>query len=427
MCKTYYVSADTGNDENSGLSQREAFATLNRVNQLILEPGDQVLLECGSVFENQYLHLSVRGTEEQPVFIGKYGEGSLPCIEANGQGIWFQDYGNSLDAPTHVWRGEVSSAVLLTDVSYLILSDLEITNRGNNRKDEVYNSAHKMDRTGVAVVAKNGGTLNKITLRNLYVHDVEGNIYNKHMNNGGIYITALKPDNEQETGIARYDGFTIENCFVYRVSRWGIALGYTYQHGRFKGCFLQEEWFKKYGHENIVIRNNYVKEAGGDGITVMYALKPLVEHNTVDSVAGQMNARCYKEPLKRQGMVAAAIWPWKCKNAYFCHNEAVDTRLNQDGMAYDADFGDGTSYEYNYSRLNEGGCIMFCLEEAVNNRFCYNLSMDDLGGTISPANNPDAYIANNTFYVRSNVPFIRAHMDGGKYHLENNHIFQIDS
>lgn len=60
--------------------------------------------------------------------------------------------------------------------------------------------------------------------------------------------------------------------------------------------------------------------------------------------------------------------------------EAVDTKINQDGMAWDADSGDGTTYKYNYSRLNEGGCVMFCLGEAVNNTFTNNLSYDDLEG-----------------------------------------------
>ena len=52
-------------------------------------------------------------------------------------------------------------------------------------------------------------------------------------------------------------------------------------------------------------------------------------------------------------------------------------------MAYDADSGDGTVYEHNYSRMNEGGCVMFCLEEAIHNTFRGNVSYDDLGGTIS--------------------------------------------
>lgn len=95
-------------------------------------------------------------------------------------------------------------------------------------------------------------------------------------------------------------------------------------------------------------------------------------------------------------------------------------------MAYDADSGDGTVYEYNYSRQNEGGCVMFCLQEAIHNTFRKNESFDDLGGTISPSENPDALIEENVFYVRKGVPFVRKNMDGGKYELVNNKIFELD-
>ena len=199
----------------------------------------------------------------------------------------------------------------------------------------------------------------------------------------------------------------------------------AYQHEKFQGVELAEETFLKYGHENLVIRDNYVKETGGDGITAMYALRPLVEHNMTDSVACEINDRIYREPENRAGKVAAAIWPWKCKDALFRYNEAVDTRLNQDGMAYDADSGDGTVYEYNYSRANEGGCVMFCLQEAVHNTFRHNVSFDDLGGTISPSENPDALIEENTFYVRKGVPFVRKNMGGGNYVEKDNRFIEL--
>ena len=425
LSRTYYVSSKHGNDQNDGCSPEHPFCTLDRANRLKLEPGDKILLECGSVFENQYLRITDSGSGEVPIEIGKYGEGVFPAIHANGNGLWYQDYGTPLDSAAHVYKGYVSSAVLLYDASYIYIHDIEITNRSDGIPGEQYEAPHKMDRTGVAVVAKDKGTLHGIHLDNLYIHDVHGNIYNKHMNNGGIYMTALKPSDEEKTGTARYEDITIENCFVRRVSRWGIAVGYTYQHERFKEAELLDELFPAYGHENIVIRNNYVKETGGDGITAMYAYRPLIEHNTADCTAQEMNDRVYKYPEGRMGKVAAAIWPWKCKDALLRYNEAVDTRLNQDGMAYDADSGDGTRYEYNYSRLNEGGCVMFCLEQAVHNFFCHNISYDDLGGTISPSGNPDAYIAHNTFYVREGVPFVRNNMDGGKYTEEKNTIKQL--
>lgn len=424
--KTYYVSARTGDDTNDGLRADCAFASLFAVQRIALHPGDRVLLERGSVFHGQFLQITESGAKDAPIVIGAYGEGDAPRIDAAGQGIWYQDYGNPLDSPTHVYHGYVSSAVLLYDAEYITLENLEITNQAAHILGERYSQCDKMNRTGVAIVARDKGVRHGITLRNLSIHHVDGNVYDKHMNNGGIYATALRPADEEATGIPRYQGMTIEGCFVYRVSRWGIGVGYTYAHAAFQGAELAEASFLKYGHENLVIRDNYVKSAGGDGITAMYALRPLIEHNMADSVACEINDRIYSEAGNKMGKVAAGIWPWKCKDALFRYNEVVDTRLNQDGMAYDADSGDGTVYEYNYSRQNEGGCVMFCLQEAIHNRFRHNVSYDDLGGTISPSENPDALLEENVFYVRKGVPFIRKNMGGGTYTEVNNRIIEIE-
>lgn len=429
--RTYYVNQKTGRDTNDGLTMDSPFASLFPINRLTLHAGDKVLLARDSVFTGQFLHIKDSGTKEQPIEIGSYSpegeEGNIPLIAADGQGIWYQDYGTPLDSPTHVYQGYVSSAVLLYDVEHVVIRDIEITNRAAEILGESYSAPHKMNRTGVAVVAKDKGVRSGIILQNLSIHDVNGNVYDKHMNNGGIYMTALKPADEKNTGVARFKDITVEGCFVYKVSRWGIAVGYTYAHDKFQGVELSEDAFLKYGHENMVIRDNYVKAAGGDGITAMYALRPLVEHNTADSVACEINDRIYSQPENRAGKVAAGIWPWKCKDALFRYNEVADTRLNQDGMAYDADSGDGTIYEYNYSRQNEGGCIMFCLQEAVHNTFRHNVSFDDLGGTVSPSENPDALLAHNTFYVREGVPFIRNKMGGGNYTEEDNTILPLQA
>lgn len=426
---TYYVSWLTGNDSNNGLTPDSPFKSLDKINEISLNPGDKVLLERGSVFKGQYLHIKNCGDYEKDLIeITSYGDGDdLPRIDADGKGVWYQDYGTPLDFKGHTYKGDVSSAILLFDTENIFIHDIEITNYEEFTSMESYCAPRKMDRTGVSAVAKNRGTLRNITLSGLYIHDVSGNVYNKHMNNGGIYMTCFKPDNEAETGVARYDGVTVKDCFVQNVSRWGIAVGYTYCHGKFTGAELDEELFKKYGNENILMVNNYVKFAGGDAITPMYALRPLVEHNGADSCAAEMNDRYYRYPEKRMGKVAAAIWPWKCKDALFRFNQACDTKLNQDGMAYDADSGDGTVYEHNYSRQNEGGCIMFCMQEAIHNTFKNNISYDDLGGIISPVKNPDAYVANNRFYIRKGVPLKRKKMRNGKCTLVDNTITTIEN
>ena len=170
-----------------------------------------------------------------------------------------------------------------------------------------------------------------------------------------------------------------------------------------------------------MIRNNYVKDAGGDAITLMYCDRPLIEYNVSDGAARQINTKDYN--ATGFGRVAAGIWPWKCKDAIFQYNEAFDTCQNQDGQAWDADYGDGTVYQYNYSHNNGGGSVMFCGGEAINNIFRYNISQNDLGGVINPAGQPDAHVYNNTFFVKEGIDFIRTNMGGGPMVVENNIIY----
>ena len=52
--RTYYVNQMTGSDANDGLSKKHPFASLFRINQISLQPGDQVLLAGGNSFCGQF-------------------------------------------------------------------------------------------------------------------------------------------------------------------------------------------------------------------------------------------------------------------------------------------------------------------------------------------------------------------------------------
>ena len=430
---TYYVSSVNGDDANPGTSQDEPFQSLSKINEITLGPGDQVLLEKGSVFDSQYLHIKEgsKGSEAAPIIISTYGDGARPQINANGTGVWYQSYGQQLGNAQHKWQGNVSSAVLLKDVEYIEISGLEITNdrdRGELHPEDAgkpWNGKNVMDRTGVAGMTQNIGTADHIVLDDLYVHDVDGNVYNKHMLNGGIYFIAALPTNETQTGIPRYNDLQITNCHVENVYRWGIAAAYTAYWGRFTTDELPDSVMRQYGHSNVVISNNYMKDVGGDAITTMYCDRPIVENNVSDGAAKYINTTDYN--ATDFGRVAAAIWPWKCKNAVFQYNECFDTknagRGNGDGQAWDADSGDGTLYQYNYSHGNSGGAVMFCLQQAVNSTFRYNISQNDMIGPLNIPSNPDAHIYNNTFYIAQGVPLIRPDMKNGAATIENNIIY----
>lgn len=433
---TYYVSTLHGKDSNDGKSEKTPFYSIQKINELTLKPGDKVLLESGSVFTNGYLHLyGQSGSAEAPIVIDQYGAGAKPVIDTNGQGVWYQNYGYRLDSESHKYQGYVSSSILLYDTEYIEINNLELVNR-NPAIEAAYNATDVMNRTGVAAVAQDKGTIDHIYLNGLYIHDVIGNVYDKHMNNGGIYFTVFQPhdttsDGTTATGISRYDDVKIENCTVENVNRWGIAVGYTAYWNKFTDMAISDETAAKYGSTNVVVRNNYIKDAGGDAITMMYCDRPLVEYNVSDGAARQINTTDYS--ATGSGRVAAAIWPWKCKNAVFQYNEVFDTlnadKGNGDGQAWDADWGDGTLYQYNYSHHNSGGCVMFCEAQAYQNTFRYNISQNDLMGAMDIARNPDAHVYNNVFYMAEGVPFIRNRGNGyyGNMTVENNIIYYAGS
>ena len=437
---TYYFSTLNGDNNNSGTSQEQAWASLNMLEEknITLQAGDKVYLERGSIFNNEFLHLrEVKGTQDAPIVIDAYGDSgaALPVINTNGQGIWYQDYGTALDNAQHVYRGYVSSSILLYDCEYIEISNIAMTNR-NLDIDVEYNARSMMNRTGVAVVAQNGGTLDHIYLKGLDIQDVQGNVQDKHMNNGGIYFTVFKPENEGSTGIARYNDVRIEDCYLKSVNRWGIALAYTAYHAKFPDSTISNEAAQTYGMTNVFIRNNYLEDVGGDAITTMYCYRPVVEYNVANGAASQINAKDYKGEGttgdKPFGCVAASVWPWKCKDAVFQYNEVYNTHndggWNGDGQAWDADWGDGTVYQYNYSHDNEGGCFMICLQHAYNSVFRYNISQNDSTGIIVAATNPNANIYNNTFYIKEGVPFVYTNSGSyGALDVKNNIIYYAGS
>ena len=434
---TYYVSSTHGDDGNAGTDKGHPWKTLDKVNAIAtdLKPGDSVLLERGSTFQDQYLHIKdTSGTADAPITIADYGDTSAakPVIAANGVkgSRWYQNYRASVG--NHQNKGTVSSTILLKDVSYITVKNLEITNDDPDVHDPIDTwkwtdtadsdgtkldrSADRMDRTGVAGIAENGTTMSHVTLEGLNIHDVDGNIYNKHMANGGIYFMAhyarenkSAADNTWlQNHISRFDHITIKNNIVKDVDRWGIAVGYTAYLNFIDAAWgdgsIDDDLIAKYGQTNVTIENNYVKGAGGDAITLMYCDRPVIQYNVGDSVSKHMNNVDYTQGGRYGGRVAAGIWPWRCKDPIFQYNEMYNNlnseHGNGDGQAWDADYGDGTLYQYNYSYGNSFAALMICNQYAINTTFRYNISQNDRRGVFDlPSNGPGNHIYNNTVYI----------------------------
>jgi parallel beta-helix repeat protein len=75
---TYYF-AGNGNDSNNGKSASSPFKSINKLNQLNLQPGDKVLFNCNDTFEGQ-INIKNSGSKDNPILISSYGSGLKPII-----------------------------------------------------------------------------------------------------------------------------------------------------------------------------------------------------------------------------------------------------------------------------------------------------------------------------------------------------------
>ena len=372
--KDFYVDAENGDDTADGHTPESAWKSLSKVNAEELQAGDRVLLKAGSVFEESLL-INGSGSAEDPIIIDMYNDdiigkaaGERPHIKGGGK------------AKISVEGQQVSYGVYLENSSYVHISNLEISNQAAQRQLSV----------GLAVIASSGDLVSGIHLDNLYVHDVNGTLTEKVLPNGGIYfVVTAGGDN------SRFDDILIENCSVKRVSRTGISVGYTMKNTtRWDnwGGRIPQEVLDATGHTNVVIRNNYVEDAGGDAIVPMYCIRPLVEYNI-------SNGASKNTEMNPGAMYNAAVWPWRCEDAIFQFNEVYGTHMNGDGQAFDCDYSRGTVYQYNYSHDNYGGFLLVCQLESLESVIRYNISQNDRRYLFLMSNPNNADVYNNTFYI----------------------------
>lgn len=372
----YYVNSETGDDAQSGTSPDKAWKTLDKVNAQVFQAGDEILFKAGTHFNGQLKPQgsgSIVDGHPMPIVIGKYGEGPLPRIDGEGR---------------------VLDTLLLRNVEFWEVSNLEISNLGEKR--EAW-------RTGVRVVADNFGAMRHIHLRNLFVHDVNGSL-SKADEGCGIFF-----ESRGRQTASYFDDLLIEGCHLLRTDRNGICQRGGNPHS-----------------QHVVIRGNLLEDIGGDGIKPWGSDAPLVEHNTMHG--GRMRCDDY----------AAGIWPFDCNDALIQFNEVSGMRGTKDGQGFDSDYRCRRSvFQYNYSHDNEGGFMLVCSPGNSFNEdtvIRYNISQNDgihsaRVFNISGAKNTLIY--NNTIYVgpKQDLPLLlfstwdRGNANGTKFF---NNIFYAD-
>jgi len=309
---TFYLDSKTGNDNNSGLSPNDAFATLKKVNGAVQEPGSTILLKSGTKYLGPVVFTG-SGTSSNPITISSYGGEQKPLIEG---------------------RGIENYAVKIYNSSYLELKNIEITNTGNEIEP---------GRRGVIIEAKDCKLSKHIILDNLFIHDVNGTLIKK--DGAGSAILWQNHGSEIKT---KFDSLIIQNCHIKNCTRNAInSRGYT----------NRENW---YPSTNVIIRNNLIEGVPGDGIVPIGTDGALIEYNVMRNCPDVM-------PV---GDAAAGIWPWSADNTLIQFNEVSGHKAKWDAQGFDSDWNcRNTTIQYNYSHDNYGGFLLVC-----NNGKSFNTS-----------------------------------------------------
>ncbi|MFC9975182.1 discoidin domain-containing protein [Spirillospora sp. NPDC127200] len=360
---TYYVDSTAGNDAAAGTSTSAPWRTLARVNQQVFQPGDTIRLLAGRTWTGR-LAPKGSGAAGSPVTVTSYGTGAKPVIAG---------------------QAAVPSAVLLENVKHWTVDGLEVTN----------GTGSTTWRTGVEVRAKDVGAVPGITLRNLYVHKIDGVAQVGKGNIGSAGILANVRGNSVPT---YFTGMLIENNEIADTKAYGITTWSTWMQ--------REGWNSLWGELNIpaaehgpfkastglVIRGNYVHDVGSGGINPNQVADTLIERNTV------------ARPTSTTTNVG--IWWSGADRTTVQFNEVYGARFGGRGLdctAFDADASTHDSLvQYNYSHDNGGGFfISVSLGSApASATIRYNVSQNDGNELFTFSTNTDGVdVYNNTVFV----------------------------
>jgi len=353
--KNYFVSP-IGNDNNSGFSVKDAWKTIEKVNQNIFQPGDVILFESGGVWNGQF-HPQGSGVAGKPIIINSYGDKAKPVINLG-----------KAEGP----------AIQLVNQSWWEIRNIEVTSGAQ--------PILGIGRQGIVALAKGEGQhVQHIVISDCYIHDIwgqlGGNTEYTGYNSSAIYVGKINGRNQKYRDCLVND-VLIENNRIERIDKCGIIVSS--------------------GVNDVIVRKNSIDNLGGDGIFVSGSYKGLIEYNVVKRTcmrSGDPDLVGGKDFWPH----TAAIWIARCNETVMQFNEVYDTGRqpgNGDGEAYDFDFDcKHCILQYNYSRNNHG--FLLFMYRTFENVARYNISENDQSHLIQMQSDISErnLIHNNVFYV----------------------------
>ncbi len=284
----FYVDAENGNDENDGMSEETAWKTVSKAAANIYIPGDRLLFRRGQTFGGTFITIG-SGSEESPVVVSAYGEGSDPVL-----------------------NGKSTMTFIIVNVSNWIIENIEFTAPTG---------------AGILIAAMSDESTENITVRNCSIHDI-------YLGEKGTGASGISLSNDNSA--SRLKNITVTDCKIYNVS-WGIhCSGITAEDDRDYFVSPDESYNKNYNFENL-----YIKDCQCGGI-VLAAVKDAVVRNcrVIDCATAKIQAY-------------APLWTRHVDNALIEYCEIAGSTNFRDGMTIDFDgWSVNSTYRYIYSHDN---------------------------------------------------------------------------
>jgi parallel beta helix pectate lyase-like protein len=285
---TYYVDARTGSDMYDGTSPSSAWQSVKRLKSVVLAPGDTVLLERGSIWD-QELIVTTSGTQLQPITIAAYGLGERPLLRGtrfdnssashNGVHVAGQSYIVIRDiAATHALYGFLFDAganhntVDSVEASFCRYDGIGFQDPGSVENKVINSISHDNGRSGVLFWnGANGGNL------------TGGSYYNNSAKYGSGAEFAESSDGVV-SGVTTYNNFYGLKAYGDQTSNIMLTNNTVYLNVSF-GIDVDGTG------TNVIVQENTVYANGSHGIAVEGATKAsIIRYNVVHHNGGTNQA-----------------------------------------------------------------------------------------------------------------------------------------
>jgi hypothetical protein len=326
MSKTYFISPD-GNDEHDGTSMAAPWKSIDKVNHTRFQPGDSVLFKGGAIFrEGLAIKNYGHSLENNPLFIGSYGQGRAIIKPNQTHGIYIEESGGiHIDGLIIEGEGRDSSDFH----GILTYRWLEATQRQKNYQFSNL-EVSGFNRGGISFYSEPEDI--ELGFADIKLHKIDSH----HNGDHGVSVQ----------GKVRRVGHAHQNIYISHVKAYHNygQIGRTESHT-------------------------------GSGIVVGNTDKVLIEY-CIAYENGKDNKYHYGGPM--------GIWLWDCNAGIiqFCESYANKTGSRADGGGFDLDGGCTKSVlRYNFSHHNDGaGYLIAEYNDArplYENEVHHNISIHD--------------------------------------------------